>query len=772
MSAADDRLAQFRIAGSPADLPSADSPAGELAPTPGRHRATRTWLGSQLLGAIRGDPADAGTANVLRWTILVWSVALAVLVADHPGQIFFDTKLGVDIDPLSFLGRLWHLWNPLEYLGSLQNQYIGYAIPMAPFYLAAHLLKVPVWLSERIWLAVLIAVGFAGLVKLGAALRIGSARSRVVAGLAFALWPTFTITIGSTSAGLLPGLLAPWAVLPLVTAARGGSLPRAAARSGLAITLMGGVNAASTVAALILPACFIVTQMRGRRLANMAAYWAAAVAVATSWWAVPLLLQARYSFNFLPYIEQSPVTTSSMSAATFLRGAGNWTAYLNLGQPWLQAGWVMVSNPLAIVAGAVAAGTGLVGLARRDLPSGSWLRLTLGAAAVVALAGYAGPLGSPLHQSVDQLLDGALAPLRSVYKVEPAAAAALALGIAHAIVLKSWRPAFMVDPAHRILWRILLAPLIALVLAGLALPYLTGQVLNAGSFTRVPGYWYRVAAFLRVNSPRAPALVVPGSAHGNYLWGNPIDDPLEPLASSPWVALGLVPYAAGSQLLLTSIQSALASGEPVPGLASTLARSGIRYLVVRNDLDPTTIGYISPQVVHQVLAESGFFRVAAFGPPTNSMRYAAQQIGYALPSYPAVEVFEASPAMAHGPPAAAVALPVSRTVLINGGPDALLQLTGQHMLTSAPAVIAGDPLVGRPAAWAVTDSLPRSDHTFGLINQTASYTYTRTERNPADDPLGGGGAQPRQLLPVQGAGNQTVAVLSGAASVTASSAGS
>jgi arabinofuranan 3-O-arabinosyltransferase len=774
MSAAGDRLSQFRIAGSPADLPAPGSSVGERVPTSGRHRATRTWLGSQLLGAIRGDPADAGTASVLRWTILVGSVAMIVLVADHPGQIFFDTKLGVDIDPLGFLGRLWHLWNPLEYLGSLQNQYIGYAIPMAPFYLAGQLLKFPVWLTERIWLSVLIAVGFAGLVKLGAALRIGSARSRVVAGLAFALWPTFTITIGSTSAGLLPGLLAPWAVLPLVTAARGGPLPRAAARSGIAIVLMGGVNAASTLAVLILPACFILTHMRGKRMATMAAYWAAAVAVATSWWAVPLLLQARYSFNFLPYIEQSAVTTGTMSAATFLRGAGNWTAYLNLGQPWLQAGWMTVSNPLAIMAGAIAAATGLVGLARRDLPSGGWLRLTLGAAALVALVGYAGPLGSPLHHGVDQLLNGVLAPLRSVYKVEPAAAAALALGIAHAIVLKSWRPAFMVDPAHRTLWRILLAPLIVLVLAGLALPYVTGQVLNAGSFTRVPVYWYRVAAFLRVNSPHAPALVVPGAAHGNYLWGNPIDDPLEPLARSPWVALGLVPYAAGSQLLLSSVQSALVSDEPVPGLASTLARSGIRYLVVRNDLDPAAIGYISPQVVHQVLAESGFRRVAAFGPPINSLQYdpAAQQIGYALASYPAVEVFEARSAMAHGPPAAAVALPVSRTVLINGGPDALLQLTGQHILTSAPAIVAGDRLVSRPAAWAVTDSLPRSDHTFGLINQAASYTYTPAERNPVDDPLGGAGEQPRQLLPVLATGHQTVAVLAGAASVTASSSGS
>ncbi len=91
---------------------------------------------------------------------------------------------------------------------------------------------------------------------------------------------------------------------------------------------------------------------------------------------------------------------------------------------------------------------------------------------------------------------------------------------------------------------------------------------------------------------------------------------------------------------------------------------------------------------------------------------------------------------------------------------------------SAPAVIAGDPLPVRPAEWAVTDSFRRADNAFGSIDPTASYTYTATERNPPQDPLGSPGGQPRQLLPVTAAGHQTVAVLSGAAAVTASSSGS
>ena len=727
-----------------------------------------------MTGGGAAATADGAVARTWRLTAAVFLVALVVMILNARGQIFFDTKLGVDLDPAGFYARLWHLWIPDEWFGTLQDQYIGYAFPMAPFYLAGQLLKVPVWLTERFWISLLIAAGFAGLVKLAEALRVGTDRSRIVAGLAFALWPTFTIVIGSTSAGILPGLLVPWAVLPLVRAASGGSLVRAAARSGVAVLCMGGVNAASTLGVLILPAAFILTQLRGRRLAVLAALWAGAVGLATAWWVGPLLLQAKYSFNFLPYVEQSATTTGTMSAATFLRGAGNWTAYLNLGQPWLQAGWVMVAYPIAIIGAAVAAATGLLGLARRDLPTGGWLRLSVGIAALMALAGYPGSLGGPFHQPVDQLLNGIAAPLRSVHKLEPVAAAVLALGIAHALVLRTRRPALAADPAPRALWHLIAAPVIALVLLGLAYPQVSGRVLNSGSFGSVPPYWYQAAAYLKLHSPRAPALVVPAAAHGTFLWGEPIDEPLEPLASSPWVAQGLVPYGAGSELLLQSVEAAVNSGERIPGLAATLSRSGIRYVVVRNDLSPSSIGYTPPQVVHQALVSSGFRRVAAFGGrvgggPGNP---GAPQPQVALAAYPAVEIFAAGGA-GGGPPPAAVALPVSKTVLVNGGPDGLLQLIGQNVLpASAPAVIAGDRLAARPALWAVTDTLPRADHAFGLIDPTASYTYTATGTNPAQDPLGNAGGPPRQLLPVPSAGHQTVAVLTGAAAVTASSAGS
>ena len=72
-------------------------------------------------------------------------------------------------------------------------------------------------------------------------------------------------------------------------------------------------------------------------------------------------------------------------------------------------------------------------------------------------------------------------------------------------------------------------------------------------------------------------------------------------------------------------------------------------------------------------------------------------------------------------------------MLVNGGPDSLLQLTGQGLLGAGqPAVIAGDPLPAwrRPALWAVTDGQRRADTLFGLVNSNVSYTYTATETNP------------------------------------------
>ncbi len=533
---------------------------------------------------------------------------------------------------------------------------------------------------------------------------------------------------------------------------------------------MAGVNAVSTLAVLLLPAYawHRFPDRSRRQRVGLSLKWSAAVVALRHIlvWLIPLLLQGRSSASTscIHRAVGDHRSRTACSAAAVLRGTGTWTAYFNLGgTPWLAAGWAIVSSPAAILASAAAAAVGLAGLARRDMPERRWLCSCVGLVALLALAGYYGPLGGPWHASIDSLLDGPLAPLRSVYKLEPVIAVALALGCAHAMD-RYWRLTIPLGRSRNLATTALTAPVIALVLAGLALPQLTGQVLQAGSFTSVPGYWYKAAAYLAVHSPHQTALVVPANPHGQYTWGDTIDDPARAARHlAVGRARGLVPChgGAGSQVLLDTAEQAVESGKQVPGLPDYLARAGVRYVVVRNDTSATVTGYTPPQVVNETLVQSGFRRVASFGPQVSASpgypNIAGLTPGFA-PSYPAIEIFQRSSgaARASGP---AAALPVSTTVLVNGGPDALLQLAGQGVLTSQAAVIAGQKLAGPPSLWAITDGQRRADNDFGTTSNYQSFTYTANEVNPPDDPLGGAGAAPRQLLPVSAAGHQTVAVL-------------
>ena len=189
------------------------------------------------------------------------------------------------------------------------------------------------------------AVGVAlwGVAALARKLRIGRPVDWIVAGSAYALSPFFLAQLASTSAALIPAALVPWALLALVYGSRGGSERRAAGLSGLAVAAMGGVNAASTLAVLGLPALWLITREPSLRCRVLTGWWIVAVALAICWWLLPLLLQDEWGFDFVRYTETrrppssrprpsrrcaGPVTGSpiSTSAAPGCRRAGSWSA--------------------------------------------------------------------------------------------------------------------------------------------------------------------------------------------------------------------------------------------------------------------------------------------------------------------------------------------------------------------------------------------------------------------------------------------------------------
>ncbi len=558
--------------------------------------------------AAHAGPPDGPRSR--RWLLGFWAVVFVLFLAAQPGRQTFDTKLGVTVDPGRFLGGLGGLWHDQNSFGGIQDQYVGYLWPMLPFYWVADLVRLPVWVAERLWMSLIVTVAFWGALRLAERLGVGSGPSRLLAATAYALWPVFTIVVGSTSAAALPGAFLPWVLLPLADPRYAARV--AALRSALLVPFMGGVNAASTLASLLPVGLYLLSRPPGPRKWRLIAWWAPAVVVVTAWWWIPLLLLGAYGENFLPYIETAETTTSTMSATEALRGAGNWVAYLHFGEAWLPAGWTVASSVLVVVCSALAAGLGLAGLARRDMPERRWLVLTVLVAALVLLAGYGGAFGAPFHDSVRDWLDGWLAPFRNIYKFQTGLALALVLGLAQVTAAASL-PRRAAARARRF------PPLAAtvLILPGLLWPYLNGGILSPGSFREIPAYWQATADWLEKYSPDSRALVVPATAHGIHTWGSTIDQPLDAVADSRWAQRDYVPFGTpGNRRAMDAVEQALMTGGEIPGLADFLSRAGIHYVVVRNDLDPDQIGHVPTATVKRALEQSGYERVTGLGPVT------------------------------------------------------------------------------------------------------------------------------------------------------------
>ncbi|MHC5259998.1 alpha-(1-_3)-arabinofuranosyltransferase [Streptomyces sp. UC4497] len=716
--------------------------------------------------ATHPDPEPGPRAR--RWLFAFWAVLFVAFCAVQPGRATFETKLGVSQDPWKFLGDLGELWHDRAGFGGIADQYIGYAFPMLPYYGLTDLLQIPVWLAERLWMSIIVTVAFWGALRLAERLGVGAPGSRLLGAVAYALWPTFTIVIGSTSAAALPGAFLPWVLLPLTNPRTTARI--SATRSALLIPFMGGVNASSTLASLLPVGLYLLSRPPSARKRRQIIWWLPSVVLATAWWTIPLVLLGIHGENFLPYVESSQTTTEAMSATEALRGAGNWVAYLHLGDAWLPAGWAVATSVVVIVCSALAAAIGLAGLARRDIPERRWLLLTVMTAALILLAGYGGSLGAPFHDTVQSWLDGGLAPFRNIYKFQTGIALALALGIAHLVgVAANPRGA---RPVRARRYATLIAAI--LIVPGLAWPYLNGSILQPGAFQKLPTYWQTTADWLEKYSPDSRALVVPATAHGIYTWGSPIDQPLDVLAESRWAQRDYVPFGTrGNRRAMDAVEQALMSGTQVPGLQDYLSRAGLHYVVVRGDLDPDQLGYVPTATVKRTLSESGYERVTGFGPLTTGGRIAEKtpiQIEGLYPRSRAVEIY--APRDDADRPGQAGLLPVGNTAEVSGGPEALLQLSADPSFLNRPAVLTGDnhPGIGNPALRIAADGLRRADTRFGLVNTNTSYPYTPKERNSPnssenpDEP-------PKQILPTEGLTHQTTADIQGARSVTASSSG-
>ncbi len=723
----------------------------------------------QLLQPISPEPLVDHRSDPFGRTALggIGAFFLILTFIQAPGLIVDDTKLPVIMAPLAWMRSALHLWNPSVSSGSVQAGTFGYLFPMAPFFELTHVLHIPVWIAERIWLATLLTVGAWGVIRLSEALGIGTRRARVLGAIAYCVAP-IVVDWAAISALLLAVVFLPWVLQPLVVGAREGSPRRAAAKSGIAVALMGGVNATIVVSALPLAVIWLFTRAPGPRRRSLMGWWVVCVVMACFWWAVATILQGKYGYNYLPYTETPAITTSPASAFEAIRGASNWQNYYDLGGPLVPGGWTLVTSWVGILATAIVAALGLAGLARR-IPERLFLVAGLSFGVVVIAIGYGGKLGGPFSSRVVSLLSGGLGPLRNVSKFSPDVALPIALGLIWLISTTSvdefrgrWARRLPVKKSRTLVGAI---ALVAVVFA--AIPFWQQQLYPSGGFAAIPLYWAQAAEWLDHHQGTQTALLVPGAPFAQYTWGDPQDEPLSVLTSTSITARSIIPLGSDQNTdMLSAVEDALATGSPQPGLASYLSRSGVDYVVERNDLNLRATGALPPAQVHQVLSESpGLVRVAAFGSylPRSQIAQGILPV-YDAPSYTRlrpVEIYRVEPKASE-----VQTFPASSPLVVSGSAGSLLPLAGTRVLDGHAAVLGNDLHSATAASkanatWVITDGNQRRAVAFGKVDNNLSYLLGPEQELYRYPPLTYGSPGPTD--------SQTVAAPIGAKSVDASS---
>ncbi|GAA3412307.1 hypothetical protein GCM10018952_24540 [Streptosporangium vulgare] len=573
--------------------------------------------------------SDTGLRRRLR--LLAGCLFLAAVAFNMaPGMLIAETKLDMPINPIGFLSQALNMWDQ-DYLGHLQNQAYGYIFPMGPFYTLLINAGMPPWVVQRLWVTLILCVAFVGVAQVARALRIGGQLAGVLAGLAYALAPHAQALMGFNSVEFAPSAVLPWVLLFLIRGARGETSPRrAACLSALAFLCAGGINAAAELAVLVVPMIYLLTRARGPRKRRLIAWWLAAIAAVSFWWLVPLVMLGRYVFSFMPFTENAWTTTVVGSLTNVLRGMNSWVAFLPVdGRPFLPAAYEHATTPWLVLVTALVAGLGLAGLTLARTPERAFLLLTTLVGVAILVAGHAGPLAEPLRA----LLDGPLAPFRNLHKFNALVRLPLVLGLAALVSYVGARRAVVRLPVA-----VAGAGLVGLTLV----PVAAAGIAPSGAFADVPEHWRQAASWLDDRADQGTVLVLPGARRGEYTWGRPLDEPFQPLLKKArWVSNTIVPWGtAGSNRLVKAIDDRFANGQGSEGLTQALRRMGVRYLLIRNDLDRVAFGDAWPARVHEALDRSpGLNRVRGFG-PTVGFEDSSTGAGWLDQPYTSLEIYE------------------------------------------------------------------------------------------------------------------------------------
>jgi hypothetical protein len=737
----------------------------------------------------RGRHAAPPAAPLLdqgHWRIIGASLlallAYVPLLAVRPGVVTPDTKTYLYLDPSHFLSQVAFMWNPTVGLGTVNHQYIGYLLPMGPFYAFLSLLHVPIWVAQRLWLGSILFLAGYGILYLSRTMRLRGP-GPVVAALAYMLSPYFLQYSGRISVILLP-----WAGLPFMVALTMKALQRGDWRMpalfALVVALVSGINATAIIYVGVAPILWLLYAVLVLRQATwrQALYTALRIAVLTLgtclWWIAGLAVEAGYGVNVLKYTETVPSTSATSNASDVLRGLGYWYFYGadHLG-PWTQAavrytqdiGLLITSYAVPILA--------VVGATLLKWKERSYFILLVFVGLVLSVGPfpYAHPtaVGGVLKAFMTDTTAGLA--LRSTDRATPV----LLLGLS-----------MLLGSAITALWqRFSLAGVITAVLvAGLVVAnnpsMFNGDAIVAGVFTQpasLPSYQMQAIKHLNDTHKGTRVLAIPGNDFATDRWGDTIDTPQPAFLTRDFVTreqqiMGSIPTADTLFALDDPIQEDTFNVNALAPMARLLSAGDV---MVEYDQRYEHYGIVQPQVLAEQLRQTppGLDHPIGFAAPRPNDSTVSTLNEEDLASTPAPWPSPIVTYTVTHPRPILRAESNTGSVIVSGDATGLDDLAGLGLLNTTSALyysgtLAKDAarvrtLAAQGAQLVITDTNRKQAFRWDTLSANAGATETPSE-NPAQTDASD---SPIDLFPGASIATRTVASYVGAVSVTASSYG-
>ena len=732
--------------------------------------------------AADGDALGAAGRRRSRLQLVLLAVlAYVPLLLTHPGQIAADTKAYLYLDPARLLSSARYMWNPNVGMGTVTHQNIGYLFPMGPWYWCFHVLGVPTWIAQRLWMGTLLFAAATGVRYLARLLGI-SEWGQLAAALTYMLTPYLVDYLARTSAILMPWAGLGWLVGFIVLAVRKGGW-RYPALFALVVALIGGVNATSVLLVGLAPALWLVLaglskEAPWRRVVLATLKAGALSAVVSLWWIAGLWAEGAYGINVLRYTETFPTVTLTSLASEALRGLGYWYFYGNDKiQPWTQSSSGYMSHSLGVLVSFALPAIALLcaGLVRWRYRAFCVLLVVLG----VLLAVGAYPLAHPtplgtIFRAIGENSTIGLA-MRSSNRVIPLVVLGLSLLIGSGVgALRAWRPT---------------ASMVAAVLVGVLAcvnmaPLFEGNIVATNLMfpETLPTYVTNAATYLNERGT-APVLGIPGEDFGYYRWGVTMDSVWPGLLTRPYIQRQAVLQGEpASANLLRALDESIQDGVFDPATLVPMARlMGVSNVLLQSDLQYERFDTPRPQALWLQLRRppSGMTYVKGFGParPTGTL------VGPILD-----ETQLSIPTNASYPPALAIfhvshprrllrTESMQDPIVLAGDGEGILIAAGAGLLDGEPrAIVYAATQTPRGLAvlasehgteLVLTDTNAKELDTWGTLHTTYGYVLPAGATSPTYNPS-------EQALPIfatTAPSSQTVLQLHGIRSVTASGYG-